>query len=97
MFIIRATQKFDRRMQKIKAKDQKLYRRIVETIKLLQQNPRHPQLETHKAEGPLLGRVFSSKVTQDIRIRWDYDKEKGATVILLLTVGGHSGKYKIYK
>ncbi|MBU0619257.1 hypothetical protein KKD62_03415 [Patescibacteria group bacterium] len=41
------------------------------------------------------GERWASSVTVDLRVIWDYDRKKKLT-ILVLSLGGHSGKRKVY-
>jgi mRNA-degrading endonuclease YafQ of YafQ-DinJ toxin-antitoxin module len=70
--------------------------KVYETLQTLASNPQHPSLKTHRAETRKYGRKMSSHVTGDFRIIWDYDKER-RLVILVLDIGGHSGRSKVYK
>ena len=92
MFTIRYTPNFKRRVEKVIGKDTFLQKRLAITIKTLSLNPFQVTLRTHKAHNPLFGKAYSSTVTGDIRVFWDFD---GDNIILLLTIGKHSGKYKI--
>jgi len=40
--------------------------------------------------------MYSSKVTGDLRIIWNFDKNNNLFLILL-DLGGHEGKNKVYK
>lgn len=96
MFKIQSTTSFDRKYKALKNKDSQLAKQVVKTISLLHENPLFASLHTHKVSSARYGIRFSSKVTGDIRIIWDYDKNENL-LILLLDLGGHSGKKRVYK
>ncbi len=73
-----------------------LEKKARKALHLLEQDPFYPSLKTHKANTKNYGEKWSSWITGDIRIIWDYDAEN-KLVILLLDIGGHSGTHKVYK
>jgi mRNA-degrading endonuclease YafQ of YafQ-DinJ toxin-antitoxin module len=87
---------FQRVYTKLTKKDKLLAGRIRKVIKLLAKDPSYKALRTHKVNTKCYGHAFSSRVTGDKRIIWDFDKNKSAT-ILVLSIGGHSGGARIYK
>jgi mRNA-degrading endonuclease YafQ of YafQ-DinJ toxin-antitoxin module len=96
MFILIITEPFKNSQIKVVGDDQQLKKRLKTTLQKLSMNPAHSSLNSHKVNTPNHGERWSSWVTGDIRIIWDYDKEK-RLVILLLDIGGHSGAHKVYK
>ena len=68
---------------------------IGKVIELICNNPGNPRLRTHKVNSRNFGKKYSSKVTGDVRIIWDYS-ETDPKVIILLDIGGHSGKHSVY-
>jgi len=62
----------------------------------LADNPFSSPLKTHKANTRLHGVRFSSSISKNLWIIWDFGEDEN-TIILLLTIGGHSGKNKVYK
>lgn len=77
-------------------KDRTLEKRINKTLTFLQEDPLYPSLKSHKVNTPDYGLGWSSRVTGDIRIIWDYDSSE-RLLIILLDIGGHSGSQKVYK
>lgn len=73
-----------------------LANKIRNVLKTLTIDPFYKGLKTHKVESKLFGRRYSSRVSGDIRIIWDFDAAK-RKIILLLTIGGHSGKHQVYR
>lgn len=76
-------------------KNRQLKQKIVNTLEQLANDPKHPSLKAHKAGTKRFGEKWSVRVTGDRRIIWDYSQEKGK--ILVLGLGGHSGKRKVYQ
>ncbi|MFH1280602.1 MAG: hypothetical protein ABIJ43_00180 [Candidatus Beckwithbacteria bacterium] len=76
-------------------KNFKLKKRIVKTFEKLSVNPKQSSLKSHKVSTKKFGERWSSTVTKDIRIIWDYDNKLQLT-ILVLSLGGHTGKRKVY-
>jgi mRNA-degrading endonuclease YafQ of YafQ-DinJ toxin-antitoxin module len=58
------------------------------------ENPFLYSLGTHRVNTPKWGRVYSSRVTKDIRIIWDFKDKK--LIILVLDIGGHEGSKSVY-
>jgi hypothetical protein len=73
----------------LKGADAKLFKRIVKALKLLEENPRHPGLQSHEIEP--LSRRFGRKVFQSYlenktpsagRIFWSYGPGQGDITIV---------------
>jgi len=96
MYELISTDAFKHSLIKILKGDQKLKKKILKTLRLLRQNPHYPSLRSHKVNTRFLGERWSSWVTGDIRIIWDFENGNRLT-ILLLDIGSHSGTHKIYK
>ncbi|MFW6283344.1 MAG: hypothetical protein ACOC1P_04805 [Minisyncoccales bacterium] len=60
----------------------------------MSKNPFYPSLKSHKVNIKK-GFVFSSKITSDVRIIWDYHNKK-ANILDILDIGGYEGKDKVY-
>jgi len=84
-----------RRISELTKKNTQLKNKFVFVFKQLRQDPFYFQLNTHKVQSSKFGKAWSSKVTNDLRIIWNFDKDQ-KLVILVLTIGGHSGKFKVY-
>jgi len=87
---------FKKSYKKIVKNNRKLKIKVEKTLNLLKTNFSYPSLRTHKANTIKYGLKFSSSVTDDIRIIWDFDKNNNL-VIRALDIGKHSGKFRIYK
>lgn len=96
MYVIQPTKPFKKKSQKILKKDKSLKNKYDKTLILLSHNPFHSSLKSHKAETVDGNKHWSSWVTGDIRIIWDFE-EDNRIVILLLDIGKHSGSHKVYK
>ena len=91
---IQATSRFQREFKKSVKGNIGLREKILSVIDKLSVNPFHRSLGTHYVDIPSFGRVFSSRVTGDIRIIWSF---KDDTIVILHRIGGHSGSSNVYK
>ncbi len=96
MYTVIPTRSFDQAYISLTKKNATLKRRTIKTIQLLAENPRHPSLHSHKVVSRKYGEMWSSRVTADIRIIWNYNS-KEIQVIDLYDIGGHTGTHKVYK
>ena len=96
MFYLLTTKEFDKTYTIITKGNKKLQKHVQKVFKLLRLDPFYPSLKTHRANTNNYGLKWSSWVTGDIRIVWDYDTEN-RLVIILLDIGKHSGTHKVYK
>ena len=96
MFILIFTKDFDEKYTQVIKKSKQVEKKVRKALHFLEQDPFYPSLKTHKANTKNYGEKWSSWVTGDIRIIWDYDTEN-RLVIILLDIGKHSGSQKVYK
>lgn len=96
MFTLIATDPFKNRRAKLVGNDEQLKKRLKTALQKLAMNPTHPSLKSHKVNTKDYGIQWSSWVTGDMRVIWDYVTSE-RLVILLLDIGGHSGTHKVYK
>lgn len=96
MFILRATANFNHTRDKVIGENLIIKKKLRKTLEKLTIDPSHPSLKSHKVNTQDYGIRWSSWVTGDIRIIWDYHN-KDRLILILLTIGGHSGKHKVYK
>ena len=96
MFILRHTDPYTESFDQLTRNNQLLKKRIKTALQKLAINPNQPSLKSHKVVTKNYGIRWSSWVTGDIRIIWDYDQEK-RLIILLLAIGSHTGTHKVYK
>ncbi len=96
MFILIFTKNFDEAYKKLIKGNKQLERKTKKALHFLEEDPFYPSLKTHKANTKGDGEKWSSWVTGDLRIIWDYDS-KNRLIILLLDIGKHTGSHKVYK
>jgi len=65
---------------------------------MLSENPKCPSLQSHPYVNEKFGKVWSCWATGDVRIVFEYIFEytDQNLVLLLLDIGGHSGKNSVY-
>ncbi len=95
MYKINIKPSFDKSYKKLVKKNDELKIKIQKIFELLAEDPKYPSLHSHKVQTPDFGEKWSSRVSGDIRIIWDFD-ENNNLVILVLDIGGHSGGGKVY-
>jgi len=87
---------FEKPYKKLTQGNEQLKKNVRKVFKLLEIDPKYPSLHSHKVETPDFGERWSSRVTGDIRLIWDFDEDNNL-IILVLDIGGHSGSGKVYK
>ena len=85
------TKKFTRSVRK-SFKDQNCKSKLSSVLKRMSDDPFGQGLKTHKVNLPNLGIMYSTRVTGDIRIIWNFDKANNL-VLILYKVGGHDDDY----
>lgn len=96
MYKLRFSDYFDKKYQKLVKNNPQIIQRVDKTLRILQENPKHPGLKSHLVNHEDLGKVWSSSVTRDIRIIWMYDQDN-VMILLILNIGGHSGSNSVYR
>ncbi|MFA6518777.1 MAG: type II toxin-antitoxin system mRNA interferase toxin, RelE/StbE family [Candidatus Shapirobacteria bacterium] len=86
---------FEKKFSKLTKNNPLLRKQIYQTVETLKLDPYYAGLKTHKVNFGSGITARSSRVTGDIRLIWNFTKEK--LVILLLNLGPHSGSKKVYK
>ena len=86
---------FKRKYDELIKHNQSLQSEISRTFELLQTNPFYPTLKTHKVDSKVKNGVFSSRITSDLRIIWEFS-DVGVNILDLLDIGGHSGNKGVY-
>ncbi|MBU1088366.1 type II toxin-antitoxin system RelE/ParE family toxin [Patescibacteria group bacterium] len=92
---LRFTKTYIRKYKKLTKNNKKLKKQISKTLELLSSDPRNPSLKSHKVYAKEFGLRLSSSVSADLRVIWDYD-QNSQLIILILTIGTHSGKNRVY-
>lgn len=77
-------------------KNQNLQQAVFNVLGLLEENPFNSSLKSHKADAKQFGKRWTSAITKDLRVIWDFQEGK-INVIDILNIGGHSGKNSVYK
>ena len=95
MYRLVPSAKFERKARKLLRNNQRLKKSFDKTIKQLAEDPFYSGLKTHRVdvEGD---KPYSSWVTGDLRITWEFSENR-VNVIDLLDFGGHSGSNKVYR
>lgn len=96
MYILLYTKTFDKSYSEIITGDQEKEKRTQKALNLLRLDPFYPSLKSHKVATRNFGEKWSSWITGDLRIIWDFDTEQRLT-ILLLAITEHSGTHREYK
>ena len=81
MFKIAHGRKFVKSLSKLNKEDRK---RVIEKIGLLQENPKHPSLNTH---WNVKRGLWQSNISGRLRVLWDYGPEEN--IITLVLVESH--------
>ncbi|MBI1869518.1 type II toxin-antitoxin system mRNA interferase toxin, RelE/StbE family [Candidatus Gottesmanbacteria bacterium] len=76
--------------------NQELEKRTKKALRLLKNDPLYPSLKSHKVNTRNFGQKWSSWITSDLRVIWDFDEER-KLVILLFAITRHSGSHREYK
>lgn len=71
-------------------------KRTKKAFKLLKSDPFYPSLKSHKVNTRNFGEKWSSRITSDLRIIWDFD-EAEKQIIILFVITKHSGSHREYK
>jgi mRNA-degrading endonuclease YafQ of YafQ-DinJ toxin-antitoxin module len=91
---LQATTRFQREYKKVVKPNTLLEKKFVSVIEKLSVNPYMKSLKTHVVNIRGFGRLYSSRVTGDIRILWNF---KDDNLIILHRIGGHFGSLSVYK
>ena len=90
---LKPTKPFLKKFNKLIKGNLKLEKKIGECLNILRENPKENKLGSHKVDTSQFGQVWSIKITGDIRILWDYDRDN-QLILLLLNIGGHDEVYR---
>jgi mRNA-degrading endonuclease YafQ of YafQ-DinJ toxin-antitoxin module len=97
MFTLEFSAAFQKTVKKKIKPNQQLYKSLKKTVSFLRTNPFHNSLKSHKVDTKRNKDIYSSTVTGDWRIGWEFDEEIQVATILCLEIGTHSGSDQIYK
>lgn len=76
--------------------NQELEKRTEKALRLLKNDPSYPSLKSHKVNTRNFGEKWSSWITGDLRIIWDFDPEEKMRIILF-AIATHTGIHREYK
>lgn len=96
MYVLHFATSFSATYKALIKGNKELEKRTEKALKLLKNNPLYPSLKSHKVNTRSFGEKWSSWITGDLRIIWDYN-EKEKKIILLFAITKHSGSHKEYK
>ncbi len=75
MYQLIFTSSFNKDYRKIAKRNTLLQKRILKSLNLLSNNPNYPSLRTYKVNSIEFDNVWSSWVTGDVRIIWEYNNK----------------------
>jgi len=96
MYVPVSTPTFDEAYKKLIKGNLEKEKRMNKTVDLMRTDPFYPSLKSHKVNTKNFGTKWSSFVTGDLRIIWDFDEVK-KQIILLFAITKHSGSHREYK
>jgi len=96
MYQLAPSRYFLKKSQKFTKNNHRHQLKLAHALIALADNPFSLSLKTHRVSHKIAGKAFSSWVTGDIRTIWDFTQD-GRKTILLIDLGGHSGKNKVYR
>lgn len=96
MYHFTFTKIFQKKYKKMIKKNKSLEKIVDSTLEIIRENPHSSSLCSHKVESKNFGKKWSSRVTNDIRIIWDFS-EIQVNIIDILDMGGRSGGEKVYR
>jgi mRNA-degrading endonuclease YafQ of YafQ-DinJ toxin-antitoxin module len=92
-----ANEYFKKKVKKILKANIQISSALKKVLEILEKNPFSPSLKTHKVISKNYGEAYSTRLTGDLRIIWQFgDKNEEIKILNLLDVGGHSGTNKVY-
>lgn len=95
MYRVFLSKGFKKSYRNLVSRNKVLEKKVEKAMDFLQEDPSYKSLKTHKVHTRLHGLKYSSWVTGDIRLIWDYD-EDDTLVLIMFDIGSHSGKRKVY-
>jgi mRNA-degrading endonuclease YafQ of YafQ-DinJ toxin-antitoxin module len=84
----------DRKAKKLIKGNTQLDKKLRKVFKQMEKDPFYKSLRTHKVNSPKWGMLYSSRVTKDIRLLWDFGEE--SITIMVVDIGGHEGSTGVY-
>jgi mRNA interferase YafQ len=88
----------EKKLGKILKKTPILKASIDKSLKKLIEDPFQPSLKTHKIDSRKFGLKYSSRITADLRLIWNFKEgSERLEIIQIFDVGGHSGGFAVYE
>ncbi len=87
---------YDKAYKKLIKGDLEKEKRAKKAVKLMRIDPFYPSLKSHRVSTRHFGEKWSSRITGDLRIIWDFDETR-KHIILLFAIAKHSGSHREYK
>jgi mRNA-degrading endonuclease YafQ of YafQ-DinJ toxin-antitoxin module len=88
------TKNFERKSSKLFKKNQALRKRFYKTLYKILKDPFYKGLKTHKVNSSKWGEIYSSRITKDLRVLWDFSQNE--LIIIVIDIGGHEGSKAVY-
>ena len=96
MYILRFLDSFKHTYNAIVKGNQEKEKRKKKALNFLRRKPFCPSLKSHKVNTRIFGERWSSWISGDLRIIWDFDPE-GKMRIILFAIVTHTGTHREYK
>ncbi len=96
MYVLRFASSFDSTYKVLIKGNLDFGKRTEKALRLLKSDPFYPSLKSYKVNTRNFGGKWSSWITGDLRIIWDFD-EMEKQIIVLFAIAKHSGSYREYK
>ena len=96
MYKLNFKEHFLKKYVKLVKRDQKLDEKIRKVLNKLSADPKDTSLKCHHVYSPIFGKLWTCRITGDLRIIWDYSKEH-ILILDIFDIGEHEGKRKVYK
>ena len=91
-----STPTYDEAYKKLIKGNQKKEKKAKKAVKLMRIDPFYPSLKSHKVNTRNFGQKWSSWISGDLRIIWDFDPAEKMRIILFAIVT-HTGTHREYK
>lgn len=96
MYALRFLASFNPTYSAIVKGDPEKEKRTRKALNFLRQAPFYPSLKSHKVNTRSFGERWSSWISGDLRIIWDFDPEEKMRIIIFAIVT-HTGTHREYK
>lgn len=98
MYFLNPSDYFLKKAKKLVRKNLDFVKKLRKTLTKLETNPFDRSLKTHLVIRKNGKEGFSSFISNDLRIVWEYkNQNQKQRIIDIVDIGGHSGKNKVYR